>query len=216
MARVKTAQLKKRRGYSTILPVGLALFDECAQPFLGIFKAVKFIQENVHGMLEALAQRQAHAAENGFLRHGQHRTGVAVNSADEIVHRLFELSFRHEAIYHAEFQRALRRHRFTRQNKLKRDLWSDEKRQNCGCKRRKNADADFRLGKPGLRRGNHEIAEGRQLRAAADRRSVHYADDGLAYFQHSRERRVKRVEHLKDTLGGIFTDIDSAAEDFAS
>src|SRR5256885_6078081 len=53
---------------------------------------------------------------------------------------------------------------------------SDEERKNCGCERRKDANADLRLGKPGLRGGNHEIAESRQLRAAADGRSVHHAD----------------------------------------
>src|SRR5467141_2466604 len=166
-------------------------------------------------MLEALAQRQAHAAENRFLRHGQHWTRMAANSAHEIVHRLLELSLRHEAIHHAEFQRALCRHRVTRQNKFKRDLRSDEERQNSGSERREDADADFRLGKPGLRGGNHEIAEGRQLRAAADRRSVHNAYNRLADFQHSREGRVKRIEHLKHTLRRVFTDIDSAAKDFA-
>src|SRR5258708_28276789 len=167
-------------------------------------------------MVEALAQGQAHGDKNGFLRHGQHRTGVTADPADEIVHRLLELSLRHEAIHHAEFQGALRRHRLTRQNKLKRDLGSDEERQNCGCERRKDADADFRLGKSGFRGGNHEITEGRQLRAAADCRSVHYATDILANFKHSRECRVKRVEHLKHALRGVFTDIDSATEHFAT
>src|SRR6202521_5433040 len=123
---------KRPRGCSAILPVGLALFHQRAQPLLRILEAVEFIQENVHRMLEALAQGQAHAAENRFLRHGQHRPRVAANSAHEIVHRLLELSLRHEAIYHAEFQRALCRHRVTRQNKFKRDLRSDEERQNCG------------------------------------------------------------------------------------
>src|SRR5882762_8513246 len=203
---LKMARKKKRRGCSAVLPVGLALFHQRAQAFLRILKAIKLIQENVHRMLEALAQRQAHAPENCFLRHGQHWTRMAANSGHKIVHRLLELSLRHEAIYHAEFQRALRGHWFTRQNKLERDLSSDEIRKNRGCERRKDADADFRLGKPGLRGGNHEIAESRQLRAAADSRSVHHADHGLANFQHSRERRVKRVEHLKNTLRGVFTD----------
>ena len=66
-----------------------------------------------------------------------------------------------------------------------------------------------------FRRGNDEIAESRQLGAAADGRAVHHADDGLADFQHSREGRVKRVEHLKHALRGVFADVDAAREDFA-
>src|SRR5258705_1552793 len=54
-------------------------------------KAIKLIQENVHRLLEALAQRQAHAAENRFLRHGQYWARVAANSGHKIVHRLLEL-----------------------------------------------------------------------------------------------------------------------------
>src|SRR5260370_11888617 len=167
-------------------------------------------------MLEAIAQRQAHATENRFLRHGQHRTGVAVNPADEILHCLFELSLWHEAIDHAELQSALRGHGFTGQNKLKGDLGSDEERQNCRCERREDADADFRLGKSRFWRRNHEITEGRQLGATPDRWPIHYTHDRFADFQHSRERRVKRVEHLKDALRGVFTNIDSATEHFAS
>ena len=53
---------------------------------------------------------------------------MAGNSTDEIVHRLLELSFWHEAIHHAEFQGAFRRHRFAGQNEFERDLGSDEKR----------------------------------------------------------------------------------------
>src|SRR5947209_4266337 len=106
-ARRKMVRGKKRRGCSAVLPVGLAFFHQGTQTFLRIFEAVKFIQENVHRMLEAFAQRQAHAAENGFLRHRQYRTRMAANPANEIVHRLFELRLGHEAIHHAEFQGAL-------------------------------------------------------------------------------------------------------------
>jgi hypothetical protein len=40
---------------SAIFPVGLALFDERAQPFLGILEAIKLIEKNIHGLLEAVA-----------------------------------------------------------------------------------------------------------------------------------------------------------------
>ena len=40
-----------------ILPVGLALFHQCAQAFLRILEAVELVQENVHGMFESIAQR---------------------------------------------------------------------------------------------------------------------------------------------------------------
>ncbi len=39
-----------------VLPVGLGLFDQGAEAFLRIFEAVEFVQENVHGMFEPLAQ----------------------------------------------------------------------------------------------------------------------------------------------------------------
>ena len=45
---LKMARMKKHRGCSAILPVGLALFHQRAQTFLRILKAVEFIQENVH------------------------------------------------------------------------------------------------------------------------------------------------------------------------
>jgi hypothetical protein len=40
---------------SAIFPVGLALFDQCAQPFLGILEAIKLIEKNIHRLLEAVA-----------------------------------------------------------------------------------------------------------------------------------------------------------------
>src|SRR6266481_5485497 len=49
---------------SAIFPVGLALFHEGAQTFLRILEAVEFIQENVHRVLKAITQGQAHATEN--------------------------------------------------------------------------------------------------------------------------------------------------------
>jgi hypothetical protein len=53
-ARVSTKGAAREPG-STIFPIGLALFDQGAQAFLGILKAIEFIEENVHGILEAVA-----------------------------------------------------------------------------------------------------------------------------------------------------------------
>ena len=55
---------------SAVFPVWFALFDQRAKAFLGIFKTVKFVEEDVHGIFQALAQRHAHAADDGFLGHG--------------------------------------------------------------------------------------------------------------------------------------------------
>src|SRR5437867_1251892 len=195
-----TENTSEKTACSAVFPVGLALFHQGAQTFLRILKAVELIQENVHRMLEAVAQGQAHAAENGFFRHREHRAGVAVNTANEIVYRFFELGLRDETIHHAEFQSAFGGHGLTGQNKLEGDLGPDEKRKNCGSKRGEDADADFGLREPGFRRGNHEISERGEFRAAADRRSVYHAHDRLAHFQHPRERRVECIQHLKHTL----------------
>jgi len=35
---------------SAVFPVGLAFFDQRAQALLGIFQAVQFVQENIHGL----------------------------------------------------------------------------------------------------------------------------------------------------------------------
>src|SRR6266567_5443738 len=167
-------------------------------------------------MFEALAQRQTHSAEDGFLGHRQHRAGVATDPPDKIVHRSFKLSLRHKAVHHAEFQGSLSANGFASQNKLEGNFGSDEERQNSGGERRKNTNADFRLRKPSFRGGNHEIAKSRELSAAADGRSIHNADHGLADFQHSGKCGVKRVKHLKHALGSVFTNVDAAAKDLAS
>src|SRR6266436_440464 len=143
--RIENARLtfevrEKNAACSAVFPIGLALFHQGAQTFLRILETVELIQEDVHRLLEAIAQRQSHAAENRFLRHREHRAGVAVYAADEIVHRFFELGLRDEAIDHAEFEGALGGHRLTGQNKLKRDFGSDEKRKNCRCEWREHTD----------------------------------------------------------------------------
>jgi len=42
---------------SAILPVGLALFHQSAQPFLRVFQAIKLVEKDVHGLLQTIAQR---------------------------------------------------------------------------------------------------------------------------------------------------------------
>jgi len=54
---------------SAIFPVGFALFYQGAEAFLGIFEAVELVQEDVHGLFQAIAQGEAHAAEDGFFGH---------------------------------------------------------------------------------------------------------------------------------------------------
>jgi hypothetical protein len=54
----------------TVFPVGFALFDQRVQAFLRIFEAVEFVQENAHGVLEAVTEGHAHTAEDGLLCHG--------------------------------------------------------------------------------------------------------------------------------------------------
>ena len=46
-----------------IFPVGFAFFYQGAEAFLGIFEAVELVQEDVHGLFQAIAQGEAHAAE---------------------------------------------------------------------------------------------------------------------------------------------------------
>src|SRR5439155_1518612 len=83
---------------SAILPIGFALFDQRSQTFLRIFEAVEFVEEDIHGVLEAVAQRHSHAAEDGLFRHGEHRPGVAVDAIHEIGNSFFKLCFGDEAI----------------------------------------------------------------------------------------------------------------------
>src|SRR5215469_2023815 len=47
---------QKRCHGLAVFPIGFALFDERAQTFLGIFEAVEFVEENVHGVLETVAK----------------------------------------------------------------------------------------------------------------------------------------------------------------
>src|SRR5580704_672197 len=75
----------KCREKSAILPVRLALFHQSAHTFLRIFQAIELVQENVHGILQAIAQRQTHTAENGFFRHGEDGTRVATDAGNEFV-----------------------------------------------------------------------------------------------------------------------------------
>jgi len=44
-----------RREASAVFPVGFAFFAEGAEAFLGIFEAVEFVEEDVHGIAQAIA-----------------------------------------------------------------------------------------------------------------------------------------------------------------
>jgi len=129
-------------------------------------------------VLEAIAKRKAHAAENGFFRHGEHRSRVAVDATYEVFDGFFELRFRDEAIDHAQVESAFGGDGFTGEDKLESDFGPDKKRQNRGGKRRKNTDADFGLGEARFGSGNHKVTESGQLRAATDGRTIYDADNG--------------------------------------
>src|SRR5215472_4954832 len=135
---------------------------------------------------------------------------MAVDAVDEIVDDLLELSFGNEAIDDAKIESAFGAHWLAGKNKFESDLGADQERQNGGCQWRKDSDADFGLRKARFRSGDHQIAEGRKLRAAADGRAVHDANDRLAELQHAGESGVERVEHLKNPLRGILADVDAA------
>src|SRR5690242_14858393 len=199
-----------------VFPIGFTLFHERAQTFLRILEAVKFVEKNVHGVLEAVAQRESHTAQDGLLGHGEHGAGMAVDAVYEVVDRFFELRFGDEAIDHAEIESAFGGDRLARKYEFESDFWTDEKRENGGRKRRKNANTDFGLGKPRFGRGDHKVTEGREFRTAANGRTIYHANDGLAEFKHARKSGMKGIEHLEDALGSVFADVNSAAKDFAS
>ena len=203
------------RAWLTVLPVGLAFFAERAEAFLGIFQAVEFIEENVHGVAETVAEREAHAAENGFLGHGEYRAGVAGNSRAEVVDGGFELRFGNQAVDDAKIEGAFGGYGLAEENDFEGDFGADEERQNGRRERRKNAERDFRLGEPRFRRGDNQVAERGKLRAAADGRTVDDTDDGLCGFKNAHEDGVESVEHLEHALGGVFADVNAAAKSLA-
>src|SRR6266700_304685 len=201
---------------SAVFPIGFALFDERAQTFLRIFEAVEFVEENVHGVLETVAQRESHAAKDGFLGHGEHGAGVTVDAVYEVLDGFFELRFGDEAIDHAEVESAFGGNGFPCEHKIECDFGTDEKRKNGGRQRRKNADADFGLGEARLGRGDDEVAKGREFCAAPNGGTIDHANDGLAEFEHTGKSGMKGVEHLEHSLGSVFADVNAAAKDFAS
>src|ERR1700721_3879387 len=98
---VRREQAKRAQIFATrlaIFPVGFAFLDEGAEAFLGVFKAVEFVEEDVHGIAEAVAEREAHATENRFFGHVEDRTGMACDAGAEIADGGFELRFWTEAI----------------------------------------------------------------------------------------------------------------------
>src|SRR5205085_996184 len=203
------------RKASAILPIGFAFFDERTQAFLRIFEAVQLIEENIHGMLQTVAQGHSNAAEDGFFRHGKHRPGVAVDAIHEVGNGFFELRFGDEAIDHAEIESAFGSYRFAGEHQLESDLWADKKWKNCGRQRRKDADADFRLSKARFGSGDNQVAESRELRTATNGRTVHDGNDRYAEFKHAGEGSVEGIEHLENALRSVFADVDAATKDFA-
>src|SRR5215471_7705504 len=164
----------KSRGL-TVLPVGFALFHERPQAFLGIFEPVKLVQENVHGIFQAVAQRETHPAENRLFCHGENRPGMPGDARANVVDCGFELRFGNQAIHDPEIERTLGSDRFPKQHELESYLRPDEKGKNRGRKRRKDPDRDFWLSETRFGRSDNQVAKGGQLRAATDRRTVDYA-----------------------------------------
>jgi hypothetical protein len=204
-----------QRDASAVFPIGFALFAESAEALLGIFQTIEFVEKNVHGITEPIAKRKAHAAEDRFFGHGKDRTGVAGDAGAEIVDGGFELRLRHKAIDDAEIESAFRSDGLAEKNKFKCYLWTHEKRKNGGGERRKDAQRDFGLREASSGRGDDQIAKRGEFRAAADGRAVYDTDDGLSGFQNAHEDRVERIEHLKNALRCIFTDVNTATENLA-
>jgi hypothetical protein len=198
-----------------IFPVGLALFDQGTEAFLGIFEAIKLVEKNVHGLLEAVFDGEAHAAEDGFFGHAEDRGGMRGDARDEIFDGFFELGFGDQAIDHTEFEGALGGYRLASQDDLERDFRTDQVGQDRGGQRREYADGDFGLGEARFRRGHDQVAERGQLGATADGRAIYDADDRLADFEHAGEDGVEGFEHLEDALRSVFSDVDAAGENFA-
>src|SRR5216684_6668996 len=200
---------------SPVLPLWLAFLRQRTQAFLRVFQAVEFVQKNVHGILQAVAQRKAHPSENSFLRHGEHRPGMRADPRNQVFHGLFELRFRNQPVHQPQFVRALGGHGFSGEHQFERAFRPDEKRKNGRGQRRENADGDFRLGEARLWRGNDQVSKRRQLRSAPDGRAVHNAHHGLAHLEHCRKRSVKRVQHLENALRGVLADVNASAKDLA-
>src|ERR1700682_1523666 len=136
------------------------------------------------------------------------------DALDHFLHGFLKLRFRHQPIHEAERQRALGGNRFAGENELEGHLWSYEIRKNRGSKRRKNSDTDFGWRETRARSCNHQIAECGELSSATDCRAVHNGKHGLADFEHRGECGMKRVQHLKNALRGIFPYVYAPAENF--
>ena len=95
------------RWFLAIFPGGFTLFHQSAQAFLGILQAVQFVQEDIHGLFQALAQSHAHSSEDGGLGHGQDRAGVCRDAVCQFVDGVLQFAFRYQPIDQPKFQRAL-------------------------------------------------------------------------------------------------------------
>src|SRR4029077_17257057 len=137
-----------------------ALFDEGAQAFLRVFELIEFIEKDVHGFFQALAEGEPVTSEDGFLGHGQNGAGVRSYARDEFVDRGVELGFGDETGDEAEFEGTLGGNRFAGQNIFTAGLWSDAERKDGGSQGREHANGDFGLCEAGFGRGDDETAEG--------------------------------------------------------
>src|ERR1700730_8703790 len=117
---------------SAIFPVGLALFDQGAETLLRIFKFVELVEKNIHGVLQAFPEGEAHASENGFFGHGQNGTGMRGDVRDEFVNGGIELGFRNQASDQTELKGAFGGNGFSGKDDFESALWSDEERKDGG------------------------------------------------------------------------------------
>src|ERR1700730_14599079 len=136
----------RRRSASTVFPVWLALFDQSAQAFLRVFEMVELVEKNTHGLLETVAKRETHSAENGSLGHGQHGSGMRGDARDQVVDAFLQLRLGAQASHQAEFEGPLGGYGFAGEDEFESGLGSDKKREDCGGQRRKEADGNLRLG----------------------------------------------------------------------
>jgi len=140
---------------------------------------------------------------------------MAGDAGAQVVDGGFKLRFGNEAVDDAEVEGAFGGDRLAEKNEFERDFRADEERKNGRGERGENAERDFRLSEAGFWRGDNHVAESGEFRAATDGRAVDDADDGLRSFEDAGEDGVERIEHLKNALGGVFADVNAAAENFA-
>jgi hypothetical protein len=127
----------------------------------------------------------------------------------------FELCFGDKTVHEAQVQGPLGGYRFAGEYEFESHFGPHQVRKNCRSERRKHAYGYFWLCKARLGCGDDHVAEGGELRSAADRGSVDHANDRLCDVHHGCKSSVKGVEHLENTLRSVFANLDAATEDLA-